>query len=260
MQFLPNQDTPREPARAARLLKLRPGWPILTLAPSMRTFVALAFCLIVCLPAVAGTIVGEVRAEGVTPQGGGGGGGAYGSRRYKFVERVDYDRLTDFVVYIDQTVPGAPGAPSEPIAVVTQQDAKFEPRVLPVVVGTTVSWPNRDDIYHNVFSLSDAASFDLGMYRGDDETKRYTFDKPGRVDVFCAIHSNMHCIVLVLPSPYFSRSDERGRYEIRNVPAGTYRLRAWHERVPAKVQEIVVPPDGEVRMDFVLGFAATEAR
>lgn len=220
----------------------------------MRPPVLLCCWLLSAASALAGSIVGEVRAEGLPPVEGGAGGGAYASRRYKFAERVDYERLTDFVVYIDQTVPGAPGAPTEPVAVVTQQDAMFAPRVLPVVVGTTVSWPNRDDIYHNVFSLSDAATFDLGMYRGDDQTKRYTFDQPGRVDVFCAIHANMHCIVLVLPSPYFARSDDRGRYVIRDVPPGTYRLRAWHERVPGQTVEVVVPADGEVTVDFVLGF------
>lgn len=220
----------------------------------MRPPVLLCCWLLSAASTLAGTIVGEVRAEGLPPAEGGAGGGAYASRRYKFAERVDYARLTDFVVYVDQTVPGAPGAPTEPVAVVTQQDAMFAPRVLPVVVGTTVSWPNRDEIYHNVFSLSDAATFDLGMYRGDDQTKRYTFDKPGRVDVFCAIHANMHCIVLVLPSPYFARSDDRGRYVIRDVPPGTYRLRAWHERVPGQTVEVVVPADGEVTVDFVLGF------
>lgn len=213
----------------------------------------LAFVLAAPAPLPAGTITGTVRAEGVEPPAG-AAAGAYSSRRYKFVEQVDYDRLRDFVVHIDEPVPGAPPAASEPVAVVTQKDAMFRPHVLPVAVGTTVTWPNRDDIYHNVFSMSDAASFDLGMYQDDDETKRVTFRRPGRVDVFCAIHSNMHCIVLVLPSPYFARADERGRYVIRDVPPGTYRIRAWHERVPAQTRTVTVPAEGEVRLDFVLRF------
>ncbi len=229
---------------------LRPRSPIRLSRPLLAGLAAL---LVLPAIAAAGTITGTVRAEGVAVPGG-AGGGAYGSRRYKFVERVDYDRLQDFVVYIDQTVPGAPAAPKDPIAVVTQEDAMFDPHVLPVVVGTTVSWPNRDDIFHNVFSMSEAAEFDLGLYKGDDETRRVTFAKPGRIDVFCSIHSNMHCIVLALPSPYFAKVAAEDRFEIRDVPAGTYRLKAWHERVPARTVEVVVPAEGEVRVDFVLGF------
>jgi hypothetical protein len=73
------------------------------------------------------------------------------------------------------------------------------------------------------------------------------------VDVFCSIHTTMSCVVLVLENPFFAVSDEKGRYVIREVPAGTYRLKAWHERLPPQVREITVPEKGEVRVDFVLG-------
>lgn len=75
--------------------------------------------------------------------------------RYKFAEKLDYDHLRDFVIYIDQPVSEVtPGAPLM-AAVTTQKDASFDPHVLPVAVGTTVKWPNEDEIYHNVFSMSD---------------------------------------------------------------------------------------------------------
>lgn len=204
--------------------------------------------------ASAGTIVGTV--HGVAPANehdGGGGGGAYDSRRYKFAEKIDYDRLRDFVVYIDQPVSEVtPGAPLL-AAVTTQKDANFEPHVLPVAVGTTVRWPNEDDIYHNVFSTSDAKQFDLGFYK-KETVKEVKFDQVGRIDVFCAIHTKMHCIILVVPNSFFASADAKGRYVIRNVPAGTYRLRAWHERLPAATKEVVVPAQGEVTVDFGLGF------
>jgi hypothetical protein len=63
----------------------------------------------------------------------------------------------------------------------------------------------------------------------------------------------MHCIVLVLDNPYFAVTDAKGKYEIANVPAGTYRLKAWHERLPAQEKEIIVPSNGEVKVDFTLG-------
>lgn len=199
--------------------------------------------------ATAGTIVGTVAAQGAVDAGG-EGGGAYASRRYKFVERVDYDRLTDFVVYIDQPVEGE--APKQPAAVV-QKDAAFDPHVLPVMVGTAVRWPNEDDIYHNVFSMSETKDFNLGLYKDNtDRAPAVLFDKLGRVDVFCGIHSKMHCIILVLPSRFFTVADRRGNYRIEDVPPGTYRLKAWHERLPGRTREITVPEQGEVTVDFVL--------
>ena len=197
-----------------------------------------------------GTITGTVTARGAE-EAGSAGGGNYASRRYKFAEKIDYDRLEDFVIYIDQPMPAVAGAKEEPAKVV-QKDAAFEPHVLPVAAGTTVRWPNEDDIFHNAFSMSDTKEFDLGLYKKEKEPA-LVFDKPGRVDVFCGIHSKMHCIVLVVPNRYFAIADARRRFTIRDVPAGTYKLRAWHERLPARTVEVVVPETGEVTVDMVLG-------
>lgn len=207
----------------------------------------------------AGDITGSVHAEGkpgTEPPAGGGGG--YESRKFKFVERVNYAELRDFVVYIEGAVGDRPVVPpSNHLTIATrrsvsQKGAVFEPHVLPVVAGTTVEWPNNDEIYHNVFSMSAAKPFDLDLYQAPT-VKCVTFDKPGRVDVFCSIHSRMNCIVLVLDNPYFARADSSGRYGISNVPPGVYQLKAWHERVPAQMREITVPEHGVVKADFTLG-------
>lgn len=207
--------------------------------------------------ASAGTIVGTVRAlpPPVLAEQGASGGGAYDSRRYRFVEKMDYERLKDFVVYIDQPMTDFPATATAQTVKTTQKDANFEPHVLPVVVGSTVRWPNEDDIYHNVFSMSDAKEFDLGYYK-KEKLPEVVFDKVGRVDVFCAIHPKMHCIILVLPNPFFAAADDKGRFAIRKLPAGTYKVRAWHERIPSQVKEVVVPADGEVKVEFTLGFGA----
>jgi plastocyanin len=219
--------------------------------------VATLLLLLLAVPNLrAGTLTGVVRAEGKPGTGPEAGGGKYDSRKFKFVERVNYAELRDFVVYIDGPVGTNVAAPPHLAQVVTQrvkqEGARFSPHILPVAVGTTVEWPNSDDILHNVFSFSDTKSFDLGLYKSP-EVKRVTFDHTGRVDVFCSIHSQMSCIILVLPNPYFTKTDDQGQYIIRNVPAGTYKLKAWHERLPSQLKDITVPETGELKVDFTLG-------
>jgi plastocyanin len=226
----------------------------------MKTFICFFLAAMLALAqSQAGTITGTVRAEGAFTASDDSAGGAYASRKYKFAERINYDELHDFVVYIDGPVgTNAVVPPSSPVTVasthVTQKGAMFEPHILPVVEGTTVRWPNNDQIFHNVFSVSETTNFDLGLYKGDPDDKKVTFNKPGRGDVFCSIHANMHCIVLVLENPYFCLADARNHYSISNVPPGTYKLKAWQERMPPQVKEITVPETGEVKVDFVLGF------
>jgi plastocyanin len=226
----------------------------------MRIIYSAIILSLTTVAAMAGTIAGNVSAQGKTSADdavGDGTGGAYGSLKYKFVEKVDYAAMHDFVVYVEGSF-GTNSVPSTNGATVTttrvaQEDAMFSPHVLPIMVGTTVEWPNNDRIYHNVFSMSDAKQFDLGLYKGNPPEKRVTFDKPGRVDVYCSIHENMHCVVLVLENPYFATTDKNGNYKIPDVPPGIYKLKAWHERLPADEREITVPTNGEVKVDFVLG-------
>lgn len=224
----------------------------------LRVFPAALAGLVLAGSAAGGTITGTVHAVGArAPKSGAEDDGGYGSRRYKFIERVDYDELTDFIVWIDLAVPATALPAPLPDGTIVQRDGTFIPHVLPVIVGTTVQWPNEDTIYHNVFSVSDSTPFDLGLYKSGETPRRIKFTQLGRIDVFCSIHSRMSCIVLVLPNPWFARVDAHGRFTIPGVPAGTYTLKAWHERLPAKGATITVPADGTVTADFVLGFPAT---
>ena len=218
----------------------------------MRTIIAICAALSVAAAASrAGTITGAVHAEGKIGAEQAAAGGKYESRKLKFVERVNYAELRDFVVYIDQAAPFKFEPTAKPLKV-AQKDGIFTPHVLPVLVGSVVEWPNNDDIFHNVFSISDPKPFDLDLYNAP-EIKRVTFEKTGRVDVFCSIHTRMHCIILVLENPYFAVTDAKGKYTIVNIPPGIYKLKAWHERLPSQVQEITVPEQGETKVDFTLG-------
>jgi plastocyanin len=218
----------------------------------MRTIITICAALSIAAAASrAGTIVGAVHAEGKAGADQAAAGGKYESRKLKFVERVNYAELRDFVVYIDQAAPFKFEPPAKPLKV-AQKDGIFTPHVLPVLVGSVVEWPNNDDIFHNVFSISDPKPFDLDLYNAP-EIKRVTFEKTGRVDVFCSIHTRMHCIILVLENPYFAVTDAKGKYTITNIPPGIYKLKAWHERLPSQVQEITVPEQGETKVNFTLG-------
>jgi plastocyanin len=221
-----------------------------------RFFILLLACGLSSSKVCAGTITGSVRAQGRAGTESIGSVGNYASRQFKFAERVDYEAMHDFLICIEGPVGTNAPTPVEPVQIVTrkiaQKGAMFSPHILPIMVGTTVEWPNYDDILHNVFSFSEAKPFDLGLYKSP-EVKRITFDHPGRVDVFCSIHARMNCVIMVLENPFFAISSDRGAYKISNVPAGTYKLKAWHERLPSQTKEITVPDQGESKVDFVLG-------
>lgn len=130
-------------------------------------------------------------------------------------------------------------------AVMSQQDLKFIPRVLPILVGTTVDFPNNDKTFHNVFSVSEAKRFDLGLYP-PRQTRSATFERPGVVRVLCNVHPNMEAFVVVKGHPYFAASDERGLYQLSDVPLGEHRLEIWHPDFGARTESINLLREGEV--------------
>lgn len=139
-----------------------------------------------------------------------------------------------------------------------QRNERFEPHVLPVVQGTRVAFPNQDDVYHNVFSLSSARAFDLGRYP-KGEAKSVHFRKPGLVQVFCHIHSDMSGIVLVLPNEFFAAPGATGEYGIERVPPGEYTIVGWHERAKPVTRRIRVVAGETTTINFSLPLQATEA-
>ena len=93
--------------------------------------------------------------------------------------------------------------------VLNQRNLEFHPRVLPILVRTTVDFPNRDNLFHNVFSYSQTKEFDLGRYPKND-SRSVTFDQTGVVRVYCDIHSHMSATILVLRNPYFTVPSDNG--------------------------------------------------
>lgn len=102
------------------------------------------------------------------------------------------------------------------------------PHVLAVPLGSVVEFPNDDPISHNLFSLSSSNGFDLGLYR-KGAGKAHKFESPGVVNVYCNVHPNMSAVIHVMPTPFYAFADPRGAFRLSDVPAGRYRVVAWHE-------------------------------
>jgi plastocyanin len=127
--------------------------------------------------------------------------------------------------------------------VVEQRDRQFAPRVLAVPVGSTVAFPNFDTVYHNVFSLSEAKPFDLGLYK-NGQAREMTFDREGIIRVGCNLHANMWAHIVVVSAPHYAITDGKGRFAFRSLEPGRYKLRAWSERTLKPItQEITINPE-----------------
>jgi plastocyanin len=156
------------------------------------------------------------------------------------------------IVYLQTAPRGAFEAPDNGRARLDQRKQMFEPYVLAIGTGTTVDFPNNDSTYHNVFSLSKAARFDLGRYsRGKSKSVR--FDRAGVVRVFCDIHSHMSAFILVFAHRYFTATDANGNYRLEGVPPGTYMVAVWNDGEERDTRPVTIPPEGgQVQLDLVV--------
>ena len=152
------------------------------------------------------------------------------------------------LIPLDGTVPAvAPDAKVE----IQQEGQEFQPYVTVVQAGTRVVFPNRDTVQHHVYSLSKAKKFELPLYN-PGQAESLVFDVPGLVTVGCNIHDWMISHLVVVPTPWFAKSDAQGAAKI-TAPAGRYRLELWHPRLAAPLTREVVLADGPAAPeDFTL--------
>jgi plastocyanin len=134
------------------------------------------------------------------------------------------NEYSKIVVFLEGNVP----ARAEPIRTeLRQQNRRFEPQMLVIPVGSMVSFPNSDPIFHNVFSLSSAKKFDLGYYP-EGQTRVVRFDEAGVAQVYCHLHPNMYAAIVVVPNQWYTRPADDGTFSLSHIPPGTYHLVAWH--------------------------------
>lgn len=210
-------------------------------------------------PILAGDIEGIVRitrsltkkrvvVDTYAPRGGASANGA---------APEDIDEWGRTVVFIDSSISPAQTKSPLPLQQIAQRNRRFEREVIVVQAGATVSFPNEDPIFHNVFSLSKSKSFDLGYY-AIGQTRKIQFDKPGPVQVFCHLHPNMNAAIMVVPNGYFTQPASGGEFKIAGVPTGRYTLRLWHKSAGYLQEEIEVLAEGKTQVKFLLPLATTK--
>jgi hypothetical protein len=154
------------------------------------------------------------------------------------------------VIYLEGSLPSKPAS-----GTMDQKNRQFIPDMLVLPAGSTVSFPNLDPIFHNVFSLSKPKEFDLGNYpKGDTRTVK--FQKPGIVFVNCHLHTNMSAVIVITPNQWSTRADETGQFRLSDVPPGAYTIVAWHKAAGFFRQPITVTENGSTPVSFFIPLAA----
>ena len=156
----------------------------------------------------------------------GGGNAVFGRISLRAEDGSPRERADHVVVFVDR-LPAEPAPPGLEVAIV-QRDRTFTPDLLVVAVGTTVEFPNRDSVFHNIFSLSKPQPFDLKLY-GPGESRAQLLAQPGLVKIYCNIHPEMAAHVLVLNNPHGVRVTPSGFYCLTELPDGAFDLRTWSE-------------------------------
>lgn len=162
--------------------------------------------------------------------------------------------IPNTVVYLD-SVKGDFKPPTKH-ALMDQKNLEFQPHILPILDGTTVDFRNSDDVAHNVFSPDKTADkINLGTWP-TGQIRSHTFNAhcPDVCDavMLCNVHPEMEGYIVILKNPYFSKVDKDGTFSIKDVPAGTYTLKVWHEKLKAEPQSVVVPADSSVAVTIAL--------
>jgi len=148
--------------------------------------------------------------------------------------------IKDVFVYVKSGISGTYPPPATP-AVIDQRGCRYHPHVFGMVAGQSLDILNSDDTLHNIHSLPEKnESFNLGMpVKGMKYTKK--FDKPEvMIRIKCDVHGWMSAYCGVVAHPFFAVTAADGTYAIKNLPAGTYTIEAWHEKLGTQTQQVTV--------------------
>ncbi len=131
------------------------------------------------------------------------------------------------------------------------QGGRFFPHVQVVRTGSQLEIINRDPLLHNTHGFGGGRTvFNVGLPTKDQKVKK-SLKQAGVVHVMCDVHDWMNGWVVVQDHPYFAVTGDDGQFTITDVPPGTYKISAWHEKLGKRQAKAKVPPNGKVRLDFV---------
>ena len=179
----------------------------------------LAFCLVVLAQAAPGPATPASAPIGGTIRG-----------NVSVVRNGSIQKAADAWVYLEEVRHRGPRGPMPGTGItaeIRQKGKQFVPHVLVIPTGATVAFPNYDDEEHNVFSPTDPpGQWDLGRYNTDHKGHTHHFELAEEIDVYCDIHKEMWAKVKVVDSAFIA-AVTNGKFELANVPPGTYKVIAW---------------------------------
>ncbi len=131
-----------------------------------------------------------------------------------------------------------------------QKGCEYHPHVLAFPAGTTVEILNPDGILHNIHSYSKANPAFNQAQPKFKKTLEVKIDKPEPVEVKCDVHGWMHGWLVATETPYVSVTDTSGNFKLTDVPAGSYTVEVWHEKLGKSTQKVTVKPKEDAKVNF----------
>lgn len=124
-----------------------------------------------------------------------------------------------------------------------QKDRQFLPGTLVIAKGSTVAFPNLDNVRHSIYSFSKSARFEFELY-GRDQTRTQAFPVTGSVKLGCNIHDEMRGYIRITNTPFAGKTDHNGYLTLQGMPTGNSALTVWHPRLRS--------PSNESRSTFTI--------
>ncbi|WP_373552523.1 hypothetical protein [Haliscomenobacter sp.] len=136
-------------------------------------------------------------------------------------------------------------------AIMNQMEKTFVPKVLPITKGSSVAFLNSDTEVHNIFSMTPRATFNIGR-RQPGKSVPQLIEKAGVVDLKCDIHCGMNASILSLDTPYFTKANTSGNYEVDGLPDGNYRVQVYHFSLGVVEDNISIKGGGVITKNLAL--------
>ena len=140
--------------------------------------------------------------------------------------------------------------PTEPVKL-DQQGCRYHPHVLGIRVGQPLEIVNSDETMHNVHAMPAAnREFNLGQAIQHQADKRTFTKREVMIPFKCDVHGWMQAFIGVMDNPYFAVTHDGGKFEIKNLPAGTYTIEAWHEKLGTETQTVTLADKQSANVTF----------